>query len=48
MRIQFSLKDLMYPCFAQKTMNIQSKLKDAMNIQLQNNQTQFCHIIELK
>ena len=30
MYIQFSLKDSMYPYFAQKTMDIQSKPKDAM------------------
>ena len=32
MHIQFSLKDPMYPCFAQKTMDIQSKSKDAMHL----------------
>ena len=30
MRIQFSSEDPIYPCFAQKTMDIQSKSKDAM------------------
>jgi hypothetical protein len=30
MHTQFSLKDPIYLCFAQKTMDIQSKLKDAM------------------
>ena len=30
MHIQFNSKDLIYPCFAQKTMDIKSKLKDVM------------------
>jgi hypothetical protein len=30
MHIQFNLKDPMYTCFAQKTLDIQSKSKDAM------------------
>ena len=30
MHIQFSSKDLIYQCFAQMTMDIQSKSKDAM------------------
>ena len=46
----------MYPYFAQKTMDIQSKPKDVMypldentmNIQLWHSQSQFCNVIELK
>ena len=30
MHIQFSSKDPTYPCFAQKTIDIQNKSKDAM------------------
>ena len=50
----------MYPCFAQKTMDIQSKPKNEMYLWtkhneyptfsrfINNNQSQFCHTIELK
>ena len=58
--ICFNSKDPIYPCFEQKTMDIQSKPKTDMypwmnhneypsfSRFINNNQSQFCHTIKLK
>ena len=58
--IWFSSKDPLYLCLAKKTIDIQSKPKNEMYLWVKyneypmfsrfinNNQSQFCHTIELK